>query len=189
MVEFSNDLFGLIDKVKFIELESTWMRSIDSLGYIIRTLASVAPVYVIIYGSRKYVDTYEMYVALEPYIACYENIIVFWEYNVESIFYHVSRLNSVDRGYVIIILPYDRSMVSQIENTMLVSLSRVVNKVLEKGWRIIVVNPVTSGEGVFSTFITPFTYRVEFIGKKFILKPLIPLPGRSITRFHYSIFK
>lgn len=175
------DLLNLIDRVKFVEFESMWTRNVDLLGRIVQYLAFKAPVYIVIYGNRKFIDTYELYIMLEPYIACCENIIVFWEYSVESLFYHIHRLSSVKKGYIVIIIPYDRTMISQVENTVLTSLSKDMKKVLEKGWRIIIVNPVTSGEGGFLTFVTPFTYRLEFSGDECVLKPLFTFIGDRVA--------
>lgn len=149
-------------KKGFIELEADWIEYVDRLAELIKFYARKYPVHIVLHTSRKFIDTYNFLIELELKIGNREGITVFLERDVESTAYHALMMGSFGKGIMFIIIPYDRRLCSQIENIRLVSCSKVFWRAVDKGWRIVLINPVVASPSTYETIVTPYTYRVFF---------------------------
>ncbi len=164
-----NGLDKLFNTYKSIELESNWMKYIDRLADLIRKASYNNIVHILIYSSRKYVDIYELYLELEPYIENLENVSVFWETSIESLIYHLLLLDRVENGYLFIILPYDRNHSSQIEISYLYKLPMIVERVYRNGWRTIIINPVKSVHRRRSIYVAELTATISYMDREAVV--------------------
>lgn len=148
----------------FIELEADWINHVDKLAEVIKYFSRKHPVHIVLHTSRKYIDTYDFLIDLELKIGNRENVTLFLESDVESIAYYVLMMSRFGKGIMILVIPYNRRLCSQIENIRLVSCSKILWRAVEKDWRIILINPVVAEPCTYETIVTPYTYRVVFNG-------------------------
>lgn len=139
-----DELVRFVDEHLIVEISGSLFEYAPTLASLINRLSgNGSRVHVLLYSSFKYVDVYEFYHELEPYIES-SRATVFWEDSIESIIYHVSLLERVESGYLVVVLPYARDQVSQLENTYMYKLRRALVESVSRGWRVLVLNPVKS---------------------------------------------
>lgn len=148
-------VISIIDKEFVVEIRGNWFNHILELAKLIKKLSRRSRVHLLIYNSCKYIDIYRLYHEIMNYIEDIDNITVFWEDDVEALIYHTVLLESNVNNYLVIVLPYISEYVSQLENTYLHKLRRVlISEVVSKGWRVVVINPVGECSGVRSIYKT-----------------------------------
>jgi hypothetical protein len=170
VVEQEDPILGLLEKQGIVELVGDWRRGTSWIGLFIKRLSLIGDTYLVIYNNGKFIDVREFYNEIEPYLREEDNTMVFWENNFEALVYHIILLERVRRGYLILILPYSRTMLSQIENTYLYSFKRALDQAVRKGWRILVINPVIEDlDRSRWPWITRAVVYVEFRGEEIVV--------------------
>lgn len=145
-----------------VELESNWVLHVKELAMIIKEVSRRGFIHIVFYDNGKYIDMYSFYNELEPYIETLENITVFWEKNLEALIYHIILLGRTSKGYLFIVLPYNRRYLSQVENTYFYRFRKILRKTANNGWNIVIINPVKNTYSVRSVFIADVTLHIEF---------------------------
>lgn len=155
------ELDNIISPYKIVELEADWSNHILELADIIFRLARQGQVHILFVNSSKYIDIDKFYLDLEPFIEDIGDIKIYWAKNIETLAYHLLLTPKTKKGYIIVILPYRRDLVSQIENTYTPRLKHSLQIAADKGWSIIIVNPLIS-EGVINNYLGEISLRIRF---------------------------
>lgn len=155
------DLDKIISPYKIVEFEADWANHIVELADIIWRLARQGEVHIVFLNSSKYVDVNKLYMDLEPLIEDVGDVKVYWTRNMEILAYHLLLLTKTKNGSVVIILPYRRDLISQIENTYVPKLRYALKIAADNGWNIVIVNPVVT-DSIVSNYIGDITLRIRF---------------------------
>ncbi|OYT38178.1 MAG: hypothetical protein B6U89_06265 [Desulfurococcales archaeon ex4484_58] len=164
------ELDRLINKYRSIELESDWMNHVNELVKIIRNASYEGLVHIVFYSSSKYCDIHKLYLEIEPYLESLDNVSIFWESNIEAFIYHVLMLDRVKNGYLFLMLPYDRTHLSQIENTYLYKLVYTIEQAHRRGWNIIIINPIKTWGRRNSIYVADITVQINYYEKEALVK-------------------
>ncbi len=125
-----------------VEINADWEKHSFELADLINRRSFLGPVHVVIYSGREYIDVNKLYMDMEPFIRDNTNVSLSWGSSIESIVYDLSLLPRVREGTVFLILPYPWDVPSHIIATKMPVLRRMLSLLEERGWSIVVVNPL-----------------------------------------------
>jgi hypothetical protein len=162
-----NGLDEIIKPYNIVEFEADWSKNIVELADIIWRLARRGIVHLILINSSKYIDIDKLYSDLEPFLEDIRNVKIYWTQNIETLTYHLLLMDRVrsGEGFIVIILPYRRDYVSQVENTYIPKLKHSLRIASIRGWGIIIINPILHVEDPYvrsRVFLAEATLRILF---------------------------
>ncbi len=155
---------------RIVELEGDWASHVEELALIIRRLSRRGPVHIVFYDNGKYIDMYSLYNELEPYIEALDDVTVFWEKSFEALIYHIILLGRTNRGCLVIILPYNRRFLSQLENTYMYRFRDILRKTADYGWEIVIINPIKNNCSKRGVYVADITLHIDFKDHEAIVK-------------------
>ena len=155
---------------RIVEFVSKWSEHVEELALLIRKLALKSEVHIVFYNNTKYVNLYDLYNELEPYIETLDKVTVFWEDNIEALIYHIILLGKTKKGVLLLILPYSRKMAAQVENTYMYRLRKTIEKACRNGWEVVIINPVREDGFWKKNYLADITLYMDFIGSEAIVK-------------------
>jgi len=144
-----------------VEIVHDWINDYVLLARLIREIYVKSTVYMVVYNNNKFCDTSELYSKIQPMIDDLDELYVFTESNLESLVYHLYMLKRIKHGYLILILPYIRDLRSQIEISYFKKLVSALQRVVESGWRVLIINPVVNNHRKRGVFIANITLKIK----------------------------
>ncbi|MCD6196777.1 MAG: hypothetical protein J7J82_08340 [Staphylothermus sp.] len=157
----TRELDDFLKPYNMVEIESDWGNHVVELGTILIRIAIKKNLRIIFFNNKKFPIVKKIFYDLEPLIIDF-GIPVFLADDINIVTTQLLLLNKSNNSALLLVLPYRRDLFSQIENTHLPKLKYALQIVSEKGWEIIIVNPVVSDYTPLNYYIADITLRIDF---------------------------